>query len=85
MRYFLPTYFFQAGAKSGLVTIDKDNVKDIDAFRKLIEGRVLLTIEYCSIYGDCWTECSRAEDPTCGLKNSPAYDIFNAGLWSKIL
>ena len=82
---YFPTYFFQAGARSALITAKRENVKDIDAFKRLIGGGVLLTIEYCSVYGDCWTECSKIADPTCGLNKSPARDIFNAGFWSKIL
>jgi hypothetical protein len=83
---FLPTYFLQnGGPRVGLVTIASDKVKDFDAFRKLIEEQLTIFVDYCSIYGDCWTECSRRSDPTCGLRRSPAEDVFTAGFWSKIL
>jgi hypothetical protein len=82
---FFKTYFLQNGRQVGLITIGRDKVKDRDALDELIGGQVLVTIEYCSIYGDCWTECSNIKDPTCGSKKSPAYDIFNSGFWSRIL
>jgi hypothetical protein len=83
---FLRTYFFQNnGQKVELITIPRDKVNDSRAFRKLIEEQLTVFIEYCSIYGDCWMECSRRADPTCGTHRSPAEDVFNAGFWSKIL
>jgi hypothetical protein len=57
---------------------------EMQAFQKLIEEDVLVTIEYCSIYGECWKECGKRADPTCGLGRSPASNIFNAGIWSRI-
>jgi hypothetical protein len=84
-RVFFRTYFFQQGARSRLITIERSKVRDVGSFRDLIEGKVLVTIEYCSIYGDCWKECSNIKDPTCGYHRSPAEDIFNASVWSKVL
>jgi hypothetical protein len=85
MRDLFPTYFFQNGTRQGLITIQSENVKDMAAFKRLIGGEVLVTIEYCSIYGDCWKECSCITDPTCGFKNSPAEDVFKSGFLSRIL
>ena len=84
VRSFLRTYFFKNGEKVGLLTIDADKVKNVDDFRRLIEGQVLFTIEYCSIYGQCWKESSKLADPTCGVKSSPAEDIFHAGFWTNM-
>jgi len=65
--------------------LEMDAFKTLIYGRKLPEGQVLITIEYCSIYGDCFKECSNADDPTCGLKRSPAEGSFNPGFWSRIL
>jgi hypothetical protein len=86
---FQRTFFVPSNSeKVGLITTNKDNVNR-PAFERLIKGQVLITIEYCSIYGDCWKECSNYDNSTCASEKSPpkspAEDIFTLGFWSRIL
>ena len=84
VTHFRPTYFLRNGKKEELLVIDAGRVRDKGALKRLIEEQVVFNIEYCSIYGECWKECSRFSDPGC-FKQSPAEDVFAAGFWGRIL
>src|SRR5260370_40589250 len=53
-RGFFRTYFLKQGGRIGLRTGKRGELDDPIDVEGLIQGGLLVTIEYCSVYGECW-------------------------------
>jgi hypothetical protein len=83
IRHLGTSHFLKEGTRFTFIAINRSKVKDVAKFQELFTDNVVIAIEYCSIYGECWSVCSKFESSYCGDTKSPADEIVNRGLLSR--